>query len=77
MVGNQIIWKRCNAAWWDAMRGNRYAGWSVAQQCRVRFVRNRTRQYNCGWYVFNDETDQMIGPFKIPLAAKQSCPLAA
>jgi hypothetical protein len=54
-----------------------YAGWSVAWQCRVRWVRECPQQYDCGWYVFNDATNQMIGPFKTPSAAKHSCPLHA
>jgi hypothetical protein len=77
MAGKQIVWKRCNAGWWDAERDNHYTGWSVARQCRVRVVGNRPEQYDCGWYVFNDETAQMIGPFDTPAAAKESCPLIA
>jgi hypothetical protein len=59
------------------MKGTHYAGWSVAKQCRVRWVRKRPQQYDCGWYVFNDAANQMIGPFKTPTAAKRSCPLHA
>jgi hypothetical protein len=70
-----IIWKRCCAGWWDAMRCGQYAGWSVAKQCRVRWVRKRPQQYDCGWYAFNDARNQMIGPFTTPSAAKHSCPL--
>ena len=73
----RIVWKRCNAGWWDALVGKRYTGWSVAQQCRVRWVKNRPQQYACGWYVFNDAINRMIGPFKTPTAAKRSCPLVA
>jgi hypothetical protein len=73
----RITWKRCCRSWWDAMRGNRYAGWSVAQQCRVRWVRNSPEQYDCGWYVFNDAINEMIGPFTKPEAARRSCPLMA
>jgi hypothetical protein len=72
-----LTWIRCNAGWWDAMRGNRYAGWSVAQQCRVRWVKNCPDQYACDWFAFNDATNQMIGPFRTPEAAKRSCPLVA
>jgi len=75
MKKDHIVWKRCNAGWWDAMCADHYAGWSVARQCRVRFVRNGPQQYDCGWYVFNDATNQMIGPFKTPTGAKRSCPL--
>ncbi len=74
---SRILWKRCNAGWWDAMRGPRYAGWSVAQQCRVRWVEQSPQQYDRGWYVFNDAKNKMIGPFKTPTAAKRSCPLVA
>ena len=73
----RIVWARCCPGWWDALRGNQYAGWSVARQCRVRWVRKRPQQYDCGWYVFNDAINQMIGPFKTPSAAKHSCPLVA
>ncbi|MGO8929310.1 MAG: hypothetical protein ACLQU3_20785 [Limisphaerales bacterium] len=59
------------------MKGTHYAGWSVARQCRVRWVRKRPQQYDFGWYVFNDATNQMIGPFKTPSAAKHSCPPVA
>jgi hypothetical protein len=76
MNEDQIVWKRCSEGWWDAMRARHYAGWSVARQCRVRFVRNRPQQYDHGWYVFNDEIDQMIGPFNTSRAAKHACPLA-
>ena len=75
MAGDRIVWRRCNAGWWDAERGNEYTGWSVARQCRVRVVRHLIQQYDCGWYVFNDERNQMIGPFKTPITAKRSCPL--
>ena len=71
----RLVWKRCNAGWWDAVLDNCYAGWSVAQQCRVRWVKNRPQQYDCGWYVFNDAIDKMIGPSKKPTTAKRSCPL--
>jgi hypothetical protein len=40
-------------------------------------VRKRPRQYDCGWYVFNDAIGKMIGPFKTPTAAKRFCPLVA
>ena len=73
----RLIRIRCCAGWWDAMKGKHYAGWSVARQCRVRWVRKRPQQYDCGWYVFNDAIDKMIGPFKTPTAAKRSCPLVS
>jgi hypothetical protein len=59
------------------MKGTRYAGWSVACQCRVRWTRECLQQWDCGWYVFNDVIDKMIGPFNTPTAAKRSCPLVA
>ena len=48
---------------------------SGARQCRVRVVRDCIQQYDCGWYVFNDQRNQMIGPFKTAITAKRSCPL--
>jgi hypothetical protein len=71
----RIVWQRFGPGWWDAERSNQYAGWSVARQCRVRWVGETPEQYDCGWYVFNDATNQMIGPFKTPTGAKRSCPL--
>jgi hypothetical protein len=40
-------------------------------------VKNHPRQYDCGWYAFNDAIGKIIGPFKTPTAAKRSCPLVA
>ena len=82
MGANQIVWKLCSPkgcdpGWWDAECGGHYALWSIARQCRVRAVGHRIQQYDCGWYVFNDETAQMIGPFDTPAAAKEACPIAA
>ncbi|MCI0537352.1 MAG: hypothetical protein L0Z50_19220 [Verrucomicrobiales bacterium] len=72
----QVAWKLCEADWWDAMRGETYSGWSVARQCRVRWINRRLRQSRCGWYVFNDRIhNKMIGPFKTPTAAMEACPL--
>jgi hypothetical protein len=73
----RIVWNRYCAGWWDAMQVNKYGGWSVARQGRVRWVRKRPQQYDCGWYVFNDATNRMIGPFKTRSAAKHSYPLVA
>ena len=72
----KIIWHRCEPGWWDAITGKRHAGWSVARQCRVRRVNGSLRQYQCGWYVFNDAINKMIGPFKTPEAAMRACPLS-
>jgi hypothetical protein len=72
---SRIVWKPCGPGWWDALSGNTYAGWSVARQCRVRWIKRRPQQYQCGWYVFNDAISKMIGPFRTPEAAKRGCPL--
>ena len=71
----RIVWKLCERGWWDAMRGTKYAGWSVARQCRVRWIRKRPHQYQRGWYVFNDAISKMIGPFRTPETAMRACPL--
>ena len=66
-MSNKLLrWILCEAGWWDAMQGKEYAGWSVARQCRVRWVKRQPQSYNCGWYVFNDAIDKRIGPFKTP-----------
>lgn len=72
---SRIVWKLCGPGWWDAVSGNSYAGWSVARQCRVRWIKRRPQQYQCGWYVFNDAIGKMIGPFRTPEAAQRACPL--
>jgi len=76
-TGSPIRWKRCEPGWWDAMSGNTYAGWSVARQCRVRRIKRQPQKYRCGWYVFNDAINKMIGPFKTPETAMRACPLTA
>lgn len=73
----EIAWKLCEAGGWDAMRGETYLGWSVARQCQVLWVKSRPRQSRCGWYVFNDAIDKMIGPFNSSEAAMSACPLTA
>jgi len=74
---SQIVWKRCEPGWWDAMRDNTYAGWSVARQCAVRSTKGGRKRRQCGWYVFNDAISKMIGPFKTPETAMQACPLTS
>jgi hypothetical protein len=74
---NRINWKLFEPGWWDAFRSNNYTGWSVARQCRVRWIQEEPQQYRRGWYAFNDAINEMIGPFKTPGAAKRACPLAA
>ena len=74
---SQIVWKRCEPGWLDAMRHNTYAGWSVARQCPVRPTKGGRKRLQCGWYVFNDTINKMIGPFKSPEAAMRACPLTS
>ena len=71
-----ITWRLCQPGWWDGDRHGAYVGWSVAQQCRVRWRNGQPEQYRCGWYVFSDVIDKMIGPFSTPLAAQRACPVA-
>ena len=74
-IVTHIVWKLCERGWWDAMSGNTYAGWSVARQCHVRWIKRWPHQYQRGWYVFNDAISKMIGPFKTPEIAMRACPL--
>ena len=72
----RITWRLCQPGWWDAEQNGTYVGWSVAQQCRVRWKKGQPQQYRCGWYVFNDAINKKIGPFTTPSAAQRACPLA-
>lgn len=71
---NAIIWKCCELGWSDAMRNGHYIGWSVAKQCRVRRKGSEIEQHLTGWYLFNDNTNEMHGPFRTPADAQRACP---